>query len=104
MLGTDEPMCRNLEAVEAALKIGAEVEKAACKHKEAHCPFYETCHYQAQKAPASKADVVFAAHEILFQVPKALGKNSAWSSSTRRSGRTASPASPASPSPGWRMN
>ena len=27
-----------------------------------------TCHYQAQKAPAAKADVVFAAHEILFQV------------------------------------
>ena len=72
-LGTDEPMCRNIEAVKAALKIGAEVESTVCKHKEARCPFYETCHYQAQKAPAKKADVVFAAHEILFQVPKALG-------------------------------
>ena len=43
--------------------------------RRARCPFYETCHYQAQKAPAKKADVVFAAHEILFQMPKALGKN-----------------------------
>ena len=64
-----------IEAVKAALKIGAEVEKTVCKHKEARCPFYETCHYQAQKAPAKKADVVFAAHEILFQMVKALGKN-----------------------------
>ena len=68
-------MCRNIEAVKAALKIGAEVESTVCKHKEARCPFYETCHYQAQKAPAKKADVVFAAHEILFQMAKALGKN-----------------------------
>ena len=28
-LGTDEPMCRNLEAVKAAIKIGAEVEETA---------------------------------------------------------------------------
>jgi hypothetical protein len=74
-LGTDEPMCANHEAVEAALKIGAEVEETACKRKEARCPFYDTCHYQAQKALAGKADVVLAAHEILFQVPNALGKN-----------------------------
>ena len=74
-LGTDEPMCRNPEAVEAALKIGANVEETACKRRKARCPFYDTCHYQAQKAAARKADVVFAAHEILFQVPKALGKN-----------------------------
>ena len=73
-LGTDEPMCRNLEAVKAALKIGAEIEETVCKHKEARCPFYDTCHYQAQKAPAKKADVVFAAHEILFQDDQALGK------------------------------
>lgn len=74
-LGTDQPMCSNIEAVKAALRIGAEVESTVCKHKEAHCPFYETCHYQAQKGPAQKADVVFAAHEILFQMVKALSKN-----------------------------
>jgi hypothetical protein len=73
-LGTDQPMCRNIEEVKAALKIGAEVESTVCKHKEARCPFYETCQYQAQKAPAKKADVVFAAHEILFQMVEALGK------------------------------
>ena len=49
-LGTDEPMCRNPEAVEAALKIGANVEKTACKSKKARCPFYESCLYQQQKA------------------------------------------------------
>jgi hypothetical protein len=37
------------------------------------CPFYETCAYQAQKPVVRAADVVFAAHEIAFQEPKALG-------------------------------
>ena len=74
-LGTDdEPMCRNIEAVKAALRIGAEIESTACKHKEARCPFYEDCAYQRQKVPAGKADVVFAAHETLFDQPTKLGK------------------------------
>ena len=73
-LGTDEPMCHNLDAVKAALKIGAETEETVCKNKEARCPYYDTCHYQAQKAPAKKADVVFAAHEALFHKIPALGK------------------------------
>ena len=73
-LGTDEPMCLNLDAVKAALKIGAETEETVCRDKEARCPYYDTCHYQAQKAPAKKADVVFAAHEALFHKIPALGK------------------------------
>ena len=32
-LETGEPMCGNPEAVEAALKIGANVEETACKNK-----------------------------------------------------------------------
>ena len=75
-LGTDdEPMCRNLEAVKAALKIGAEVEKrrlqAQAKPVARSTKIAPT---RAQKAPARKADVVFAAHEILFQLPKTMGK------------------------------
>ena len=73
-LATGEPMCRNLEAVAAAQEIGAEIEETACKNGEARCPFFDTCRYQRQKEPAGKADVVFCAHEILFQVPKKLGK------------------------------
>ena len=42
-------MCLNPEAVKAAIKIGANIEKTACKSKKARCPFYESCHYQAQK-------------------------------------------------------
>ena len=62
------------EAVEAALKIGANVEETACKSKTARCRLYEICHYQQQKAAARTADIVYAAHEALFQVPKAIGK------------------------------
>jgi hypothetical protein len=73
-LATGEAMCRNPEAVKAAQEIGAEVEEAACQNREARCPFFDGCRYQEQKAPAGMADVVFCAHEILFQVPKKIGK------------------------------
>jgi hypothetical protein len=79
-LGTDdEPMCLNLPAVEAAIKIAAEVEKTACRKAKRgadpiYCPFYKLCHYQAQKALAERADVVFAAHELLLKVPSSIGE------------------------------
>lgn len=77
-IATGEPLCRDLEAVEAALTIGADVEETACRKgrrggEPILCPFYETCGYQAQKQPAKAADVVFAAHEIGFQPPDTLG-------------------------------
>ena len=71
-LVTKEPMCRNLEAVDAALEIGTDVENVACKRKQAQCPFYTSCHYQAQKPAAAKAEIVYVAHETLFNMPEAL--------------------------------
>lgn len=72
-LQTGEPLCQNREAVEAALKLGADVERTACREGRGanaiKCPFYETCAYQAQKPVVRAADVVFAAHEIAFQEP-----------------------------------
>jgi hypothetical protein len=72
-LQTGEPLCRNLEAVEAALKLSADVERTACRKGRGanaiKCPLYETCAYQAQKPVVRAADVVFAAHEIAFQEP-----------------------------------
>ena len=76
-LGTNEPMCLNHAAVDAALALGADVETTACRRGQRGgppivCPFYEgdgQCHYQAQKAEAFAADVLFMAHEGLFQMP-----------------------------------
>jgi hypothetical protein len=76
-LGTTEPMCNNHAAVDAALALGADVETTACRRGQRGgppivCPFYEgegQCHYQAQKAEAFAADVLFVAHEGLFQLP-----------------------------------
>ena len=76
-LGTNEPMCLNHAAVDAALALGADVETTACRRGQRGgppivCPFYEgegQCHYQAQKAAAFAADVLFVAHEGLFQMP-----------------------------------
>jgi hypothetical protein len=76
-LGTNEPMCLNHAAVDAALALGADVETTACRRGQRGgppivCQFYEgerQCHYQAQKAEAFAADVLFVAHEGLFQLP-----------------------------------
>jgi hypothetical protein len=73
-LETGEPMCGSQEAVEAALKIGAPVEETACKNKTARCRLFELCHYQRQKEAARRADIVYCAHEALFQIPTAIGK------------------------------
>ena len=73
-LETGEPMCGDLPAVNAALEIGAAVEETACKSKTARCALYEICWYQKQKAAARTADIVYVAHEALFQAPKAIGK------------------------------
>ena len=77
-IGTDEPMCLNPDAVKAALAIGASVDTTACQKTRRGkepilCPHHATCAYQAQKAAARDADVVFAAHETAFNLPKAIG-------------------------------
>jgi len=68
------PMCLNLPAVEDALKVGADVERAACgsgREGEPACPYRTECAYQRQKAPVARADVVIAAHQALFhELPK----------------------------------
>ena len=79
-LNTTQPMCLNSPAVERRREeIGAVVEETACRkarrgYPTVYCPLYDICHYQRQKAPAREADVVFAAHEIAFRVPPALGE------------------------------
>jgi hypothetical protein len=70
-----EPMCRrNDTAVKDALKLGVNVEETVCKNKTAKCPDYVGCLYQAQKTAAHEADVVYAAHEVLFQMPEPIGE------------------------------
>jgi len=73
----DEPplkMCLNLPAVEDALKVGDDVERAACGTGRAGdpvCPYRAYCPYQRQKFGVERADVVIAAHQSLFhQLPK----------------------------------
>jgi len=79
-LGTGEPLCLNLAAVEAAEAIGADVERAACRRPRRGadpilCQFYETCGYQRQRQKAKQADIVFAAHQYLFGPPEVLTKD-----------------------------
>jgi len=72
---TGEPMCRRYDtAVKDALKIGANVEESCCKGKFTQCPLLPDCHYHGQKTAAHEADVVYAAHEVLFQVTEPIGE------------------------------
>ena len=63
-------MCLNLKAVAAAVKLGAPVQSAVCWYKGTACPFFKRCQYQQRRATVGAADVVFAAHEILFDTPE----------------------------------
>jgi putative DNA primase/helicase len=66
-------MCRDLPSVKAAEEIGADIEATCCKNGEFECLLYGLCGYQRQKA--SRPDVWFVPHEMLFsKKPKAIGE------------------------------
>ena len=76
----DEPMCLNPEAVKAAIEIGAVIEETACRKARRG----EDTISARSTTPATirrrrrrprEADVVFCAHEILFQAPTAIGED-----------------------------
>jgi hypothetical protein len=78
-LKTGEPLCRNLEAVKAAQSIGADVRRTCCKKGrkgKIKCRFFDDCAFQRQHELANKADVVFAAHELMFVTLNRFGKES----------------------------
>ena len=74
-IDTNERMCRNLEAVDVAIKVGAQVQRSVCRSGPLRCRFYDGCLYQAQRERAAEVDVIIAAHEIGFQLPEAFGEN-----------------------------
>jgi hypothetical protein len=74
-LKTGEPLCRNLEAVKAAQVLGLDVQKTCCKNRRRKCRFFENCAFQLQRERAEKADVVFAAHELMFVTLNRFGKD-----------------------------
>jgi len=59
--------------------LGADVQTTACRRGQRggdafECAFYNECHYQAMLRECANADVVFAAHELLFKLPAAIGE------------------------------
>ena len=74
-LKTGEPLCRNLEAVKAALSLGLDVQQTCCKKGKIKCRFFDGCAFQRQRQLAKKADVVFAAHELMFVTLNRFGKD-----------------------------
>jgi putative DNA primase/helicase len=76
----DEPMCRDLDAVDDAEKALVDVQTSVCKMEdmfdgnEQQCRFFDTCLFQKQKE--IEADVWFIPHELLFtpRKPKVIRK------------------------------
>jgi hypothetical protein len=59
-------LCQNLQAVKLANAAGADVTKSVCETKGQRCPFWTGCRWIAQRDAAIAADVVFAAHNFVF--------------------------------------
>jgi len=74
-LNTGKPLCRNLEAVKAAQSLGLDVQETCCKKGRVKCRFFDDCAFQRQRAQAMQADVVFAAHELMFVTLNRFGKD-----------------------------
>ena len=74
-----QKVCLNLDAVDDALSIGADVERSVCgsgRDGEPACPYRSECFYQQQKKVVASADVVVAAHNSLFhRLPKIIRKD-----------------------------
>ena len=66
-----KPMCLNRPAVEMAMAIRADINRAACAFKNHKCRFFDTCAYQRQKQHTPQVWVVAA--DLLFHRQDALG-------------------------------
>jgi hypothetical protein len=75
-LRTGEPLCSNLEAVKAAQSMALDVQETCCKKGKVKCAFFDSCAFQLQREQAKSADVVFAAHELMFVTLDRFGKGS----------------------------
>ena len=65
---TGDRMCLDIDAVQAAVIIGLDVEKHICGDPDNGplCPFHDKCKYQAQKKNVARAEVVVISHQSLF--------------------------------------
>jgi Type III restriction enzyme, res subunit len=69
-------MCRNLAAVEVALRCHADVSKTCCsKNRKTRCEFFNKCGYQRQMpAKGDQPQVWIIASDMLFHEQAVLGK------------------------------
>ncbi|WP_375175390.1 bifunctional DNA primase/polymerase [Pseudooceanicola sp.] len=61
-----QPMCRDLDAVKAALAAGLEPQGAVCSRGEDRCRHFNGCLKQRNRSEVSDADVVVAPYDALF--------------------------------------
>ena len=69
-----ERMCLNLEAVELASRLHADISRSCCKSGKQECVFYKSCRYQAQIVDPEGVQVWIVASDLLFHGHRAFGK------------------------------
>jgi hypothetical protein len=63
---TGEPMCRDVEAVRAAVASGEKVQSTVCANGDDRCVHFIGCAKQRNREAVAGADVVLAAYDALF--------------------------------------
>lgn len=62
-----QPMCRDRDAVDAAILSGNDVQSTACESDGGHrCSFFAGCLKQQNRAEVAQADIVVAPYDALF--------------------------------------
>jgi hypothetical protein len=63
---TGEPMCRDIDAVRAAVASGQKVQPTVCQKGEHRCVHFDHCAKQRNRDAVAGADVVLAPYDALF--------------------------------------
>jgi putative DNA primase/helicase len=79
--GDREKMCLDQDAVNDAMRSGANVSEACCYKADREtgdvyrCPFFDQCKYQQMLAEAKAADTLIIPHEVMFgSIPSSIGR------------------------------
>ena len=63
---TGQPMCRDIDAVRAAIAARVDIQSSVCEASSRQCPFFTTCLKQQNRRDVAAAEVVIAAHDTMF--------------------------------------
>ena len=81
-------MCLNLDAVELAMELHADISRRCCEYNGQCCRFYNKCGYQRQQATSPEvwvvaADIIFHNHKVFSKRDMLIVDESIWQKALR---------------------